>query len=467
MQMFLPNPRTQDTKEIQHVSNISHQGKVILIGVDDKGTIWYTVKQDGFETNYGQGKTALIGWEDWRLLELPGKYADRADQPQEDVSVIEKEKVEFRINGADEFLMGSLYNTHQKTAVVPVQLISHGEHLYVFRQSTDAKLLVDRFVLDGLTNQLNPKIEVRFKRSGLRYRSQEKSTTRNTAATNPQGSMMLVDSLDFTDSQGLKFYEPTLELSCVGKLYQGWFAVAITPTIEADVYRWHIVTCDAQGQTYLTTLRASKEGLFELKNYITWNAETRQSWEIEGIIRHHISLGAVKITGGPTLTKYDLLKEKQIKAGEDILVRDAMRLMLLVVTDKGIAAISFGLLGDGTLSLIKDHKSKVETLQSRIRTLFLPPNTLDDIQSTALAAELPKGDISSIEKSATHTVKVTTSKSSLLTDRSLIRLSNTVTYDGKYQITNVIDKNTFEIETTWNGDSQMGAWEVLPDPAMG
>jgi len=56
-----------------------------------------------------------------------------------------------------------------------------------------------------------------------------------------QGSNGLVDidTLDFRDANGKFFYEPTTELCLVNNLHKGWFSV-VWPTIENDVYRWHI-----------------------------------------------------------------------------------------------------------------------------------------------------------------------------------------------------------------------------------
>jgi hypothetical protein len=37
-------------EKIAHINSIAHEGKVVVMATDTDGKIWYTVKQDGFES---------------------------------------------------------------------------------------------------------------------------------------------------------------------------------------------------------------------------------------------------------------------------------------------------------------------------------------------------------------------------------------------------------------------------------
>lgn len=238
-----------------HLNSVTHEGKVIVVATDIDGEIYYTVKQDGFEDSYlNQKPEERTGWENWRLLEFPNEV--------EDESVLNREKEEFTDQKDPKtYLLRSLYKTNDQSAIAPVQLVSGLGYIYVFRQSKTNTLLVDRFVLDGLTNTLTRKLEVRFKRSKQKYtpsKNQKKGET----------GLLNIDSLDYRDINGNNFYEPTTELSLINHLANGWFSVVLLQTSEQDKYRWHIFAYnDRNKQVELTTLRASEEGLFEIKDY--------------------------------------------------------------------------------------------------------------------------------------------------------------------------------------------------------
>ncbi len=148
---------------VKHISTLTHDGKVVLMACvkeGDSAILYYTVKQDGFEDSALQNPNRS-GWEAFKLLELPN---DRVGDP----SVAAKEQVELT-DKQGKYLLRSIYASADLTADAPAQLVSHDGHLYVFRQSKRGTLLVDRFVLDGMTNTLTPKLEVRFKRSRQRH----------------------------------------------------------------------------------------------------------------------------------------------------------------------------------------------------------------------------------------------------------------------------------------------------------
>ncbi|MCA2505984.1 MAG: RICIN domain-containing protein [Microcystis sp. M54BS1] len=437
--------------KLQHISTITHEGKIVVFATDAEGKISYTVKQDGFEDSYlNTPADQRTGWESWKTLEFP----DEAD----DQSVIEKEKAELTDQqDTSRYLLKSLYKTENVTAVAPVQVIAALEHIYVFRQSTSNTLLVDRFVLDGMTNKLNRKLEVRFKRSKRKH-----TPTKNMQ----QGSngLVNVDTLDFRDANGKFFYEPTTELCLVNNLHKGWFSVVLVPTIENDVYRWHIFAYNSQTKKVeLTTIRASEAGLFEVKDYTVFE-ESKDSLvprKIPGVIKRTLDIKDVTVTNGLSATKYDLQQAQETQSGEEQLLKTATRLMLAIPTDKGAAVFSFAIAGDGTLGEInKNPDSKL--IRSRQREVLLPLNTLDEIKAIGDTTPPPQGIISGFaagtdEEDIEDLVKISTDGgASGLANYDLVKISGTSDYQGLYP-TIKVDKNTFDIDIPL--ERGLGYWE--------
>ncbi|TRU36194.1 MAG: hypothetical protein EWV50_15480 [Microcystis aeruginosa Ma_MB_F_20061100_S20] len=437
--------------KLQHISTITHEGKIVVFATDAEGKISYTVKQDGFEDSYlNTPADQRTGWENWQTLEFP----DEAD----DQSVVEKEKAELTDQqNTSQYLLKSLYKTENITAVAPVQVIAALEHIYVFRQSKTNTLLVDRFVLDGMTNKLNRKLEVRFKRS-----KQKHTPTKNMQ----QGSngLVNVDTLDFRDANGKFFYEPTTELCLVNNLHKGWFSVVLVPTIENDVYRWHIFAYNSQTKKVeLTTIRASEAGLFDVQDYTIFE-ESNDSLvprKIPGVIKRTLDIKDVTVTDGLSATKYDLQQAQQTQSGEEQLLKTATRLMLAIPTDKGAAAFSFAIAGDGTLAEI-DETPDSKLIRSRQREVLLPLNTLDEIKAIGDKTPPPQGIISGFaagtdEEDIEDLVKISTNGgASELANYDLVKISGTSDYQGLYP-TIKVDKNTFDIDIPL--DRGLGYWE--------
>lgn len=437
--------------KLQHISTITHESKIVVFATDAEGKISYTVKQDGFEDSYlNTPADQRTGWENWQTLEFPDE--------DDDQSVIEKEKAELTDQqDTSRYLLKSLYKTENITAVAPVQVISALEHIYVFRQSKTNTLLVDRFVLDGMTNKLNRKLEVRFKRSKRKH-----TPTKNMQ----QGSNGLVDidTLDFRDANGKFFYEPTTELCLVNNLHKGWFSVVLVPTIENDVYRWHIFAYNSQTKKVeLTTIRASEAGLFEVKDYTVFE-ESKDSLvprKIPGVIKRTLDIKDVTVTNGLSATKYDLQQGQETQSGEEQLLKTATRLMLAIPTDKGAAVFSFAIAGDGTLGEIgKNPDSKL--IRSRQREVLLPLNTLDEIKAIGDTTPPPQGIISGFaagtdEEDIEDLVKISTDGgASKLANYDLVKISGTSDYQGLYP-TIKVDKNTFDIDIPL--ERGLGYWE--------
>ena len=435
----------------QHINTIAHEGKVVVLTTENDGKIRYTVKQDGFEDSYLNTKEAeRTGWEKWQELEFPKEEKD-------DQSVIDKETAELT-DQKGAFILKSRYRTDTETAVAPVQAISALGHIYIFRQSQSNTLLVDRFVLDGMTNKLNRKLEVRFKRS------KQKHTPTKNMNKGSNGVLNNIDTLDFRDADGNFFYEPTTELCLVNNLHQGWFSVVLVPTIENDVHRWHIFAYNSQTKKVeLTTIRTSEEGLFEVKDYTIFEEinETLVPRQIPGIIKRTLDISGTTITNGLTATKYDLQQEQQTQSGEMQLLKTATRLMLAIPTDKGAATLNFAIAGDGTLAEIDETADKT-ILRSKTREILLPLNTLDEIKALADRTPPPQGMITGLaegtdEDDAENLVKIATQgQASELTNGDLVKIMGTSDYQGLYQ-TKTVDENTFDIDL---GLTQgLGYWE--------
>ena len=438
-------------QKLQHINTIAHEGKVVVLTTDIDGKIWYTVKQDGFEDSYlNTPEAEKTGWERWQELEFPKEEKD-------DQSVIDKEKAELT-DQKGAFILKSLYRTHTETAVAPVQAISALGHIYIFRQSKSNTLLVDRFVLDGMTNKLNRKLEVRFKRS------KQKHTPTKNMNKGSNGVLNNIDTLDFRDADGNFFYEPTTELCLVNNLHKGWFSVVLVPTIENDVHRWHIFAYNSKTkQVELTTIRTSEEGLFEVKDYTVFEEinETLVPRQIAGIIKRTLDISGTTITNGLTATQYDLQQEQQTQSGEMQLLKTATRLMLAIPTDKGTATLNFAIAGDGTLAEIDETPDKT-IIRSKTREILLPLNTLDEIKALADRTPPPQGMITGLaegtdEDDAENLVKIATQgKASELTNGDLVKIMGTSDYQGLYRA-KTVDENTFDLDL---GLTQgLGYWE--------
>ncbi|XWK86463.1 MAG: LamG-like jellyroll fold domain-containing protein [Phormidium sp.] len=442
------------TKEkLQHINTISHEGKVVIVATDADGKIWYSVKQDGFEDSYlNTPPEQRTGWENWQELELPNEADDQ--------SVIDQETAELTdAANTSNFVLRSRYKTFDQTAVAPTQLVSALGHVYIFRQSKTNTLLCDRFVLDGMTNKLNRKLEVRFKRSRQKHEASKNMKKGASGLTN-------IDTLDFRDANGNFFYEPTTELSIVNNLQKGWFSVVLVPTIENDVHRWHIFAYNSQTQKVeLTTMRVSDEGLFDVQDYTIFE-ESNDSLiprSIAGIIKRTLDLGNVSVVNGLTATKYDVQREKQTEDGMQLL-RESTKVMLAIPTSNGnVAAFSFAIAGDGILSQIsKNPTSKI--WRNTIRQILLPLNTLDNVKAIGTTNPPPQGRITALQQGEDDGVNVVSSTDTNLETTNQVKISGTQNYNIFQQSITKIDDDSFEIASPTN---VLGNWEVIPEEESG
>lgn len=287
--------------------------------------------------------------------------------------------------GEEVYLMRSRYDLREQSAVAPVQLVSGMGHVYVFRQSRVGTLYVDRFVLDGLSNTLRPKLEVRYRRSRQRHAPQK-----------PSGAdgRLSFDSLNFHDADNREFFEPTTELVLINNLRDGWFSVVLLPTDEHEHFCWNIVAFNSEtARVEITSLAASDEGLFTLND-----------GRVSGVIRRQLApfvrgprpgdpAGVdeimADIQGVPVTTRYEVQQEKTTKAGPQ-LMRTATRVMVAVPTALGLLVVDFAAARDGTLSKVAEAGAPTQ-LRADVRAVTLPLNTLDEIRAEASASDLGGG----------------------------------------------------------------------------
>ena len=457
-------------QKFAHVNSIAHEGKILVFGTTADGKIYYTVKRSGFEDTALQDNEDPLSFEPWKLLPLDRSVLDQ--------SVLDREQVEFT-DKEDNQLLRSRYGEVAETiesVVAPVQLVSGIGYLYVFRQSIGNKLLVNRFVLDGIKNELVPKLEVRFQRSRQKYLPAE-----SMKIDKAEGKLNNIDSLNFRDINNEPFYEPAIELSLIENLQDGWFSVVLMPTIEKDIYRWNIFAYDSSLQkVILYSLRSSEQGLFSLKDYVFAepdpdNPEVKKYRNIPGIIKRTLELKddsshSLTVVQGLSATAYDTQVERQTQDGMQ-LMRETRRVMLAVPVQKGTdvitAALSFAVAIDGTLSQI-DTSPSSERLKSTTRDILLPLNTLDEVKVIGDSSPPAVGTIEAIAGNTEEKLllqSVETPLDNTFEPGAKVKVQGTRNFDGHYQVVSA-DGDTFEVEATFTQD-KLGSWEEIQEEENG
>ena len=138
-------------------------------------------------------------------------------------------------------------NTADKTADAPFQAVSDGKHVYLFRQSIDNTLYVDRFVFDEAQKSLNPNCEARFQRN----RKRDIPASRK-------------DTLEARDMEGELFYEPTTELTMINDVQDGCFCLLLLPGRLPNEWRWQIFILNSEGEIDSFSIGRGEDGLFDV-----------------------------------------------------------------------------------------------------------------------------------------------------------------------------------------------------------
>ncbi|WP_440071630.1 LamG-like jellyroll fold domain-containing protein [Streptosporangium sp. OZ121] len=262
---------------------VRHEGKVVAFAIDVDRRIHYTVL--GLDqADRARGVLDAAYWNnDPQPLPFPVEIVDVAENSPVKVMPTVKKMGGDEVTPPDTLLAGErdpfLSTTARLTAGVPIQAMSDGRHILVFRQSvaagepgsvyaltgglssgnaghprllngvataqTDGSLLCDRFVLVG--SELRPVVEVRYQRSRSR--------------TSPASGG---DTLGTRDMEGQLFYEPTQKLSFVRKLSGGRFTVLLLPTSVQGVARWQIFAVEGSA-LHSYNLEQGTDGLFNVE----------------------------------------------------------------------------------------------------------------------------------------------------------------------------------------------------------
>ncbi len=414
--------------QLGDVSTVTHEGKVLVFACAGSGSIKYTVRQSGYENSAVQGKTSLPGWEDWKEVDFPDEDDDKSVTAQE-------AKDQIHDSEPGRYFMRSRYRSAWLSEVAPVQAVSANGHLYLFRQSQEGTLLCDRFVLDGMTNQLLRKLEVRYKRSGQRFSPGQPEKRED-------GKHKTYDSVDFSDSNGKSFYEPTTELCFANGLHDGLFAPVLVETNDADRPRWHFfVHRQSTGKIEVISVRSSKEGLFDPHDH----ASSLDGTLVPGIQRTALSIPAP--VQGLTASRYDEQREQITASGEKQLLRTAVRIMLAAATPKGTYTLSFAIAADGTLAKLAESGTQ-KVLHSHRQELIMPVDTLEGINTVTVSQV--SGSIVRMERGAGDLLRITTQSACPLSVGDRIRLEGTRSYNQRYQVVS-IDGSAVVLDTAFVG----------------
>ncbi len=261
---------------------VRHGGTTVAFAMDDMRRIHYSVL-DLEQTQPGKGELDAAYWNaEPTLLRFPSEIVD----PYTDVPAVYGMPT-VKSGGTAEVRPQDLYgaetdpflsSTARLTAAVPVQVVSDGRYILVFRQSVaageqgavyrtsgnglsgdaalgaagakaaaDASLLCDRFVLVG--SVLKPVVQSRYQRSRSKYLPAAGGT----------------DTLGTRDMDGKQFYEPTTVLSFVPRLTGGGFAVLLLPTEVEGVSRWQLFVNNAVGKRIESfNCERTSNGLFDI-----------------------------------------------------------------------------------------------------------------------------------------------------------------------------------------------------------
>ena len=359
-----------------------------------------------------------------------------------------------------------------------VKLLSCLDHLYLFRVSPDGRLLLNRFVLDGITNELVPKLEVRFHRSEQKLEPE--------GGVSGSGAVVL-DTLAFRDTTQRPFFEPAKELTFLGQfdLDRAWFSVELLPTSEHDKHRWNFFVF-TDGQLRLFSVAASTEGLVDPVDQRRVEqdpdkVDQKVTTTIAGISERIIELPGPVVEGFDSAMYHNQVS-RVTKSGPQLL-KESTRVMLAVPVRSPstgateLAAVSYKVNSRGMLSEI-DRSGKSTLLVGRAKEVLLPATDLDEIKLVADRTPPPTGDIAQLGESISGTLTVGPSESTngagTVRAGQEVRLWGTESYDGAYVARSVdSETGTFEVEVpasngAVNGEQPtQGHWQVVEDDRSG
>ncbi len=405
---------------------------------------------------------APFGFEAWKPLRL----GEALDDPS--VRFDEQERL---ADPDGTVLVRSVYGTDAeatRSADAPVQLVSLLGHLYVFRQSPGGKLLVNRFVLDGMLNELVPKFDVRFRRS------------------RPAPRAARVGGRRGRDRRGLARLprhgrQAVLRARARARLRRRRHRRLVLGGVRADQRERsrpvaHLHRRRRRGARHLQHRLHLEPAVRRRRPPVRAGRPQRRAAKtyrsIPGITRRVLAVDGLAVAGRPSATLYDLQTEQLTDTGMQ-LIRGATRAMLAVPlrapggAATRTAALSFGIAADGTLSRIDPAPDAIELLCGTAQEVLLPLNLLDDIREIAEAEPSPAGTIAGIARGDEDRLAIRSREalSATLAAGQRVQLRGTQSYDGHYTVL-AVNGATFEVAATFK-DNEPGFWEVIPDAPTG
>ena len=228
------------------------------------------------------------------------------------------------------------------------QVVSDGDYVYVFRQSTKGTLLINRFVLrkkvlpeepEASQFFLEPAWQVRFERSGK--------------ADVPANDK---DTQSFRSPDGVPFVEPTLELSMVTSIQEGRFAVLFVPNQQVQGLNLQVFAHNSTtGAIDLFSLPMTENGL---PSMVGKTIDANNQIEPDNSFRLQLEAG-----GTPQPLSFELglsavlySKQERVRGenNESVLFKRSGRVMLAAPVRVGeilrVATLDFGVSSTGTLA---------------------------------------------------------------------------------------------------------------------
>jgi hypothetical protein len=304
----------QDASTFKYPQIITCNGHVIAFAArsasDGQPQIGYSVLMQSTQSSTD------ASWKDFETLDFP----------------TELRPVGFRLVSVD---MGA-----GKPAVpdVAFQVCADDNYVYLFRQSSNGSIYVDRFYFDDTAVRLCKIPEVRFRRS-----------------RDPDIPLDRKDTFGTQDMNQQTFIEPTLDLCFLQDVRNGWFKVTILPTDLPSVTRWHILLCNADGGVTIYSIARADDGLFDLDDSIdvqTGKVMPEQRFRL--IDKTGASLAP---SAGPSLVLYNRQERLMDEYGRATLQKRALRCLQVIPvgTDGRIALIDSGIGQDGRCARVPEQ----------------------------------------------------------------------------------------------------------------
>lgn len=304
-----------ENKNYKNLTTVRHQGTLIVFSTGEteankRTDIYYHVLDSNVElSNENQD------WNNLQRLILPQQVRPVGiGLLREDIALVKKQSVD-----------------------TPFRILSDNLHIYIFRQSVNGTLYVDRFVFDALTHELKLNWETRYRRSG-----------KLDVPATPK------DTLGYKDMENQPFIEPTTELTLVKNLKDGWFSVLLLPSAVPGEGWWQIFAYNAVTEKVdAFTICRSQDGLFDLTDFSVDKDKTSFT------LSRQDGANAIplKFQSAPSATLY-MQQEEVIDAyGRQQPVKRAGHVMLTVAAGSqaganSIAVVDFAVSKRGTLSLV-------------------------------------------------------------------------------------------------------------------